>query len=360
MVPQLPNAWPIMPTVAVADPLSEPPEAGEDKNLPSVCALAHRVFTMTGEPVFRRSATDGAPVMVVLLGEREASVPLRSLQLEFAIDDASDDGRMLGLIAGSLDYVTCLRLGDRLPPEVLTGEASWAPDAEHLGIVAARLHAQLVAWFGMDPSAVAHEAPDNEGRGRAGSGAAQRQLVQQAMDRAARTLELPGRQDVVDRVEDLAGELAFIEALRHRLLRRIQRMAAKLDRLARTKSCDAAHLEQLTQVNRLTGIALRQVARRFDELEGQTGEIMPALRNLESQRTFIRSNRDWLYRSQRAWEAVLSEWDAAVPGSNESLSGLLSRSYQFLAPRFMPVTEWISPQRLGPRRKDALITQMAW
>ncbi len=342
-----------MPSPALAELPADLPEP-DDRALPTVCALAHRVFTMTGEPVFRRSVTDGAPVMAVLLGEREASIPLRSLQLEFAIDDASDDGRMLGLIAEALDYVTCLRLGDSLPLEVLTGEASWTPDAGHLGIAAARLHAQLVAWFGMDPKMMVRD-PAGEG-----ADAGQRQLVQQAMDRAAQTLELPCRQDVVARVEALAGELAFIEALRHRLLRRIQRMAARLDRLTRAKSCDAAHLEQLTQVNRLTGIALRQIAKRFDELEGQTGEIMPALRNLESQRAFIRSNRDWLYRSQRAWEPVLSAWDTAGPAGSDSSSALLARSYQFLAPRFMPVTEWISPQRFGPRRKEAPITQMAW
>ena len=46
--------------------------------------------------------------------------------------------------------------------------------------------------------------------------------------------------------------------------------------------------------------------------------------------------------------------------TSDSSSALLARSYQFLAPRFMPVTEWISPQRFGPGRKEAPITQMAW
>jgi hypothetical protein len=340
-----------MPLDTPADPPFDP------LKLPSVCALSHRVFTMTGEPLFRRSVTDGAPVLVVLLGEREASIPLRSLQLEFAIDDASEDGRMLGLIAESLDYVTALRLGDKLPPEVLTGDASWEPDAEHLAIVATRLRSQLIEWFGMDPARVTRHAAKQD---TARHGAAQRHLVHDAMDRAAQALNLPSRQDVLDRVESLAGELAFIEALRHRLLHRIHTMATKLERLQRGKSCDAAHLEQLTQVNRLTGIALRQIAARFDELEGQTGEIMPALRNLESQRAFIRSNRDWLYRSQRAWEPVLAEWDIAAPAANENSTPILGRSYRFLAPRFMPVTEWILPQRLRPRRKNSSITQMVW
>ena len=69
------------------------------------CTLTHRVFTSFGEPLFRRSETDGTPVMVVKLGEKEAAIPLRSLQREFGIPDDSDDGRMLGLIAQSLDFV---------------------------------------------------------------------------------------------------------------------------------------------------------------------------------------------------------------------------------------------------------------
>ena len=44
------------------------------------CSLTHPVFTSFGDPLFRRAETDGTPVMVVLLGEREAAIPLRSMQ----------------------------------------------------------------------------------------------------------------------------------------------------------------------------------------------------------------------------------------------------------------------------------------
>src|SRR3954471_8532274 len=96
---------------------------------------------------FRRAESDGAPVMVVKLGDREAAIPLRSLQREFAIADDSDDGRMLGLIAQSLDFIPLLRIGDALPTEVLSGVASWEPDQVHLEIAKGRLQWQLVAWL---------------------------------------------------------------------------------------------------------------------------------------------------------------------------------------------------------------------
>ena len=57
------------------------------RSRPGRCNLTHRVFTSFGEPLFRNAETDGTPVMVVKLGEKEAAIPLRSLQREFGIPD---------------------------------------------------------------------------------------------------------------------------------------------------------------------------------------------------------------------------------------------------------------------------------
>ena len=322
------------------------------------CSLQHRVFTLFGDPLFRRSETDGTPVMVVRLGDREAAIPLRSLQREFGIPDDSDDGRMLGLIAQSLDFVTGLHLGEALPAEVLSGAASWEPEPVHLEIAKARLQWQLVAWLNSGTGA---DAPhlDADTLLQVADDPARKQLVQEAFAKAATALGLPSREAVIELVEQLAQELAYIEALRDRLLRRVNGMADKLNRMAQAYHGDGSHLETLTQVRRLTGIALKQIGHRFEELDAQTGEVMAALRNADSQRTFIRSNRDWLYRTQRAWQSLLASWDGAGMGFDEGILLLLNRSYQFLAPRFMPVTEWASVTRPQQRKQDAA-RQMVW
>jgi hypothetical protein len=324
---------------------------------PSLCSLKHPVFTTVGEPLFRRAETDGTPVMVVMLGEREASIPLRSLQHEFAIPDDSEDGRMLALIAQSLDFVAGLRLGDALPAEVVSGEASWQPDEMHLRIANARLQWQLVTWLN---SGTGGEAPtlDADALIQIADDPSRKQQVQQAFGKAAEALGLASREAVVRLVEELAQELAYIEALRDRLLRRAMGMMEKLNRMARTYRGDGSHLETLTQVRRLTAAALKQISRRFEELDAQTGEVMAALRNADSQRTFIRSNRDWLYRAQRAWQSLLIEWDCAGTRFDEGMMLLLNRSYQFLAPRFMPVTEWVAVLR--PAKKPSKVRQMVW
>ena len=308
------------------------------------------MFGRVGDPLFRRAESDSTPVMVVQLGEREAALPLRSMQREFGIPDDSADGRMLATIAASLDFIASLRLGDPLPAEVLTGTASWDPNPSHYQIANARLRLQLVAWLRADggetqvpfePHALLAAADDP----------ALRQQVQEAFRKAAEELQQPTPEALVALLEDLGRELAYIEALRERLFGRVQMMAAKLERLAQGFRGDASQLETLTQVRRLTGVALKQIGQRFAELDSQTGEVVAALKNLESQRTFIRSNRDWLYRTQRAWQPVLLDWDQSGFGFDEHTRALLVRTYQFLAPRFMAVTEWNSLNRM--MRKDA-------
>ncbi len=325
---------------------------------PDHCILSHAVFTSFGEPLFRRAETDGAPVMVVQLGDKEAAIPLRSLQREFAIADESDDGRMLGLIAQSLDFIAGLRIGDALPTEVLGGQASWEPDEAHLRIANARLQWQLVTWLNSGTGA---DTPvlDADSLLQIADDPSRRQQVQRAFVKAAEALGVPNSDDVVRMVEELAHELAYIEALRDRLLHRVKAMADKLQRMAQSYRGDGSHLETLTQVRRLTAPALKQFSHRFDELDAQTGEVMSALRNADSQRTFIRSNRDWLYRTQRAWQPLLAEWDTAGIGFDEGILALLNRSYQFLAPRFMPVSDWTAFTSPGKKQKKKE-RQMVW
>jgi hypothetical protein len=311
---------------------------------PDRCILQHRVFTSFGEPFFRRAAADGAPVMVVMLGEKEAAIPLLSLQREFAIADDSPDGRMLGLIAQSLDFIGGLRMGDALPAEVLSGHASWEPDQLHLQIANARLQWQLVTWLNADTGS---DAPNFDAAAllQAADDPARKQQVQQAFAKAAEALGLPSPEAVIARVEELAQEMAYIEAMRDRLWGRVRGMAEKLTRMAQAYRGDGSSRETLTQVRRLTVVALKEIGRRFEELEAQTGEVMVALRNIDSQRDFIRAKRDWLYRTHRAWQPLLLEWDMAGFSFDEGVLHLLNRSYQFLAPRFMPVTEWRSMTR---------------
>ncbi len=320
--------------------MSETPAASAP---PQRCVLQHRMFAAVEQPLFRRADADGTPVMVVRLGERDAALPLRSLRREFAIDDASPDGRMLGLIAAALDFITVLRPGDVLPSEVLTGEASWEPDPVHLEIANARLRLQLIAWLRSGRAGAPIDLTA-ESLQQVADDPALRAAVQAAITRAAQHLGLADGDQVLRMLEALGEELAFIEALRERLLGRIAAAVAKIERIAAEQRANVRS-ETMTQVRRLAAIALARTRQRFEVLDAQTGEVLSALRNPDQQRDFIRGHRDWLYRSLRAWEPLLAAWETAEPEYGAATPGLLARSYQFLAPRFMPVTEWLSGGR---------------
>jgi hypothetical protein len=335
--------------------------APSQDDIPDHCILSHSIFTALGPVSFRRSTHDGAPVMVIPMGEREASVKLRSLQREFAIGDETPDGRMLARIAESLDFVAGLQPGDKLPPEVLSGEASWEPRPQHRALATARLRLRLLSW--LHPDAVANDTLGDADRVKQLDEDPKLRLqLSAAFAQAAETLGLAESADVVRLVENLAEELAYIEALRDTLLRPAQMLARRLEHLGRDRRAGDSHrMEPMNQVMRLTGIALKQIGSRFDEVDAQTGEVLSALRNAGRQQSFIRSNRDFLYRCQRAWEPILKEWDHAGTSLDDWTWNLIGRTYQFLAPRYMPVTEWQAFNSLHQSRAAQLTERvMTW
>ncbi len=320
--------------------------AHSEAAIPERCTFEHKVFSTLGDVAFRRSAADGVAMMSVHLGEREAFIPLNSLRREFAIADDTPDGRMLELIGTSLDFVTSLQPGDKLPLEVRTGEASWRPSASHRIVAGDRLRRQFVAGnIGAGEAAVGDEL-------------ALHQNVLAAAHHAAIELGLAQASDVVALIDDMAQELAYIEALRDRLLTRVEQAGRCCAALSRGGRINVGLTETVRQVVRLISIAYRQLRTRFEDVDAQTGETMNMLRNVESQRRFIRFNRDWLYRSQRAWDPLLTLWDAAPQVIDDATALLFAQTYQFLAPRFMPTKEW--PTGTRQKRRAPVSAGMTW
>jgi hypothetical protein len=339
------------------------PEAplAQSSTSPQTCQLAHRVFHAAPGVAFRRAAEDGALMMVMPLGEREAAVPMRAIQREFHIAPDSDDGRMLGLIETALDHVPSLALGDLLPSEILTGAASWAPAPHHLWQAAARLRAGLLEWLapGRYPAREPMQmmealATDTELRAS----------VQSAFEQAAHVLGLSSPEAAVASIDRLAQELSYIEALRETLLGRVQALVRRLILVRPARGTDAQRAEMMQRVGFLATTALRQLNDQFDVLDGQTGEVLAVLRNLDQQTLFIRQHRDSLAAANREWAALLDGWDAlpserGPAGQSETFWALLSRSYHFLAGRHMPTSEW---RRAEADREAAMaaVREMSW
>ena len=313
------------------------------QQLPERCELQHRVFTTLGGVRFHRSGPDGCAVMALTLGDREASIPLKSLRREFGLGTGTHDGMMLDLVGRSLDFVASLQPGDRFPPELLTGDASWQPSRDHLRLAATRLALDLACWL-RPSSRWAQARRDIRTLMRlADSGALQAELETLAQQ-CAEQLGFAGGGQVLQALDDMSSELSFIEALRDRLLLRVESLTSRLGTIRLTRRLTGLQAETLASVGRLGVLAERQIRTRFDEVDAQTGQVAALLTNRESQRAFIRSNRDWLHRSERAWQPLLDRWDGLAEGAPE-LPALLTHTYQFLAPRFMPTVDWSEPRR---------------
>jgi hypothetical protein len=298
-----------------------------------------------GPPTFCRAQSDGQPVMTVALGTQQAVMPLEALQRQLGILEGSRDAKMLATVIEALNFVTEIRIGDALPSEVVTGQASWSPGPHHRGLATARLRMNLVSWLG-------------RGEGMIGTNPDPRQLLamvedpgfrprlQAAFVSAAEALSLPGPEQVLAVLARLAEELAYIEAMRERLLDRVQRMNDQISAVSRSGRGGWQRNEMLTSVQRLMNDALQSHKRHFEDIDRRTSRVVEAMRDLEEGRLGVRAWRDGMFASLRRWEELMLAWDASAGYSDAELGKLIDRTYRFLARRVMPGADWAggSPQ----------------
>src|SRR5579859_2204767 len=303
----------------------------------------HWFFQKMEDIFFQLSPAEKEPTLVAKYSKNDVMLTLKGIAKEFEIDSKSADGWMLDQIAKGLKYVKGLRLGDPLPKEILTREASWSLSKRHQEIAYQRVSLQLVNWMSggdtmiTDPDELLQLAEDP----------AIKKQISTAFGEAAEKLGY-GRDEkekVVRHVEELARELAYIEALRDRF-RRVKMMDDKIQQLRRLYGREKSVLEIADQVARLGESAVKEFEQMFLEVDAQTGEILSVLRNLSTQIAYIRDRRDDLHIRLMAWDDILDRWQAAEMKISQQNPVLLRDTYKFLAPRFMAVKEWVLMSKL--------------
>ena len=325
-------------------PAAPPAELIDDDDadgMPRV-SFEHPVFQKLGDLHFEINPA-GEAVLVVKLAKNEVSLPFEGLKREFGITDESPDALMLQSVAKGLKFVKGLRIGQPLPMEILNREASWQLSERHVRIAYQRVSLQLCNWLTggqeviSDPDALLQLADDPQIK----------KQVNNAFGGAAIKLGFgrEHKEEVIKEVQVLAHELAYIEALRDRL-RHIQGMGAKIQKLRRMYGHERTVHEVAEQVSRLIERAVSEFTASFDEVDAQTGEILSVLRNLDSQISYIRDERDELAVKLFAWEDLLLLWDKAEIKTGPDKPVLLRKTYRFLAPRYMVVKEWVLMTKL--------------
>lgn len=317
---------------AVPDSLPPPRTAQR----PTHFAFEHQVFSVK-EAWFGLSPTTGDACYNVPLGDVQAALALDTVMTSFGIVKGSTDAQLLQIVKKSLKFVKEIRPGDTIPSEILDGTASWKVEPHHREIARARISLQLVSWMAgkqvdMTDAAELETMATNPDIKR---------KVQEALDVMADKLGLTGdaRKDVVNRFEDLARELSYIEALRERF-GKIQLLFNNINILTGIYKRERAVMEDLTRVRALMKMPVERIAGVFDEFEANTGEILNTMKKFAAQLRYIRQTRDEFHERFMIWDDLLEQWSGVVLERTPQLDRLIRVTYQFVARHFPQGNDW--------------------
>lgn len=315
--------------------------------LPEIVAFEHMVFSRFSECLFYLSGNESEFVLSVKIGGNPVILPVAGLIREFGL--GKTDADMLDLVRQGCGFVRGLRIGDPLPKEVLTGEASWTVSQRHQLIARQRVLMQLVNWLtGVDTLLTSPEQLT-----QMVNDPGTKKKINEAFGEAADRLGLgrENREKIIPYVEKLTLELSYIEALRD-TVRSITAIFEKVEGIHRLYKRQPALGQVIEQVRKLMMVALGDFNDRLAEIDAQTGEIIAVLKNLENQVLYIREKRDDLFKRLMAWQAIIGEWRTVDVAVSMKMDDVIGRLYQFLAARFMKTDEWVLMTQLQMRHES--------
>lgn len=299
--------------------------------------FASKVFAVPGAHF--AIAPDGRPALFVKLGELRAAISFASLKAEFGIAEDDGDGRLLTLVEQALGFVKQVRPGDSIPSELLDGTASWTVEERHHLIARGRLASQLASWLAGDQTDETEASKLMDIAEDPGV----KERVQRAFDELAEKLGLgrERRQEVVDKVDGFARELAYIEGLRERY-GEVQAIARKSREMIAACKRDRALQDSLDRIRALIQAPLAEFDNVFSLIEAQTCEIMTVLRKYPEQVEFVRRQRDDLRRRLVRWDELIELWKAPHGDEPDKIDRLVRAAYGFLARNYSQSSRWVS------------------
>ncbi|MDX2221734.1 MAG: hypothetical protein SFV21_03230 [Rhodospirillaceae bacterium] len=289
-----------------------------------------RVFQAPGARLYKPDNLD-QPVFVVDLGDMKGEIKLPNLRKQFGIADGSHDDALLDIAVKALKFVEDVRPGDRIPNEILDGTASWTVSPRHKHLAKTRLEAQLIAWISGKP--VATQTPDQLSQLLASK--ENKTALRAAFTRAASELgHAPDDHTaVLTRLEMLARELCFIEALRE-AFNAVPSIGFRMKQAAELYGGDTRMMDTITRVRGLMRRGIQEYQDIFTAVDGRSSEIISAMRTIDKQILFIREQRDLLRFLQMKWTPLVAAWRDLQLGQGQRTADLLARTYRFLATRF--------------------------
>lgn len=292
--------------------------------------FANKVFKAPGARFYKPENLD-EPVFVVDLGDLKGEIKFKHLRRQFGIEAATNDDKLLDTVVAALKVVEDIRPGDRIPNEIIDGTASWSVSPRHKQLAQNRIEIQLINWISGKESNIKTpeqltgflSQKENKAQLRTAFSKAAEKLGAKPDDHAA----------VLTRIELLARELCFIEALRE-AFQTVPVIAVILNKLSEAYSGDLRMQDTIGRVRGLLRKGIGEYTDIFTDTDSQTGEIISAMKSLDRQIVFIRERRDTLRFLQMKWNVYVTAWKEMDLKQGARVQDLLGRTYRFLATRF--------------------------
>jgi hypothetical protein len=331
-VDPLPKAHPApMDTALTAPPATPKADSGSTHFV-----FQHKVFNVP-KSYFAPASDTGEALFHVMLGTIQGAMTIDALRAEFGIKPDSSDSKLLGIIERSLRFLKRIRPGDSIPREILDGTASWSVEDRHREIANSRLSYQLATWIGGEESVVA----DAEQLRKLADDPAVKARIVESFGSAAEKLGLgkDKKQEVVDRIDTLANELAYIEALRERF-GAIRAIVEKLAACVKLYNRDRQTAGEISRMQTLIREPILEFEKIFKSIYVETAEILPLLQNLAARVEAIRRARDELHARFMQWDEIIALWDDLQLVRGDYHYVVFKKTYQFLAQKYRPSTDW--------------------
>jgi hypothetical protein len=292
----------------------------------------HKVFTLKGVR-FALTEDGSAPAFLVELGALVASLPIAALRDEFNIDRDSPDGTLLAIVEKSLRFVREIRPGDSIPRELLDGTASWSVEEPHRVRAKAHLWAQTIAT---DETKGAKDAVLEAFLARPETGEKLKAAAAEIAKKLGYEMTVA---TVLSRLDDLARELAFTEALQERC-GEVLGIETKVNQLARVYRNDRAIVDELSRVRTLMLRPIEIYNGIFARLNNRQQESAEAIAHFHERVEFIREQRDDVHQSLMLWDPILAAWKAVEYTRNSETERKITELYRFIARHYLTSQGW--------------------
>ena len=297
----------------------------------------HKVFSVEGS-YFSSQAGGRDPCLNIPMGEITATVAIPALRREFAIHDASDDGRLLDVVERALTYLRIIHVNDAIPSELLDGSASWSVEDRHQAAAKCRLAFDLVNWAtGEERTGVdlvefgkAIERPQMKAKIREAMG----KIAEHIGDSSDPVVEVERR---IDRLE---RELSYIEGLRERF-QTIRNSMTIIGDESVARGQGQSGKDDVARIRVLLSYAFTKLNSEFALVDRQHQNLLSVLTDMAAHVELIREVRDTIHYEMKMWDEISEEWLAYERGRTDGgVSDLLGETYRFLAQNYAIVQAW--------------------